>query len=240
MLKITPIPAFADNYIWTLHQAKNAVCIDPGDAAPILKFIQKNQLTLEAILITHHHNDHTGGIAALLEHSPKTQVYGPKHIKGVTHIVQETDSIQTSIGTFQTWDISGHTKVHLGYLIGQHFFCGDTLFSGGCGRVFDGSIEALFQSFQKINTLPDDTLLYPAHEYTLSNLKFALSLEPDNLNLQTAFNDAMADTLTLPTTLQQERLINPFLRTNQTDFLQKYTKRTPYSNNLLFRPILST
>lgn len=231
MLKITPVCAFTDNYIWTIEQAQNLVCVDPGDAAPILQFIQKNHLTLETILITHHHHDHTGGIAELIAYYPEVRVYGPKHIKGITDPVKGNDAIQTSVGTFHTWDISGHTQEHLGYLIKDHFFCGDTLFSAGCGRVFDGSIETLFHSMQKINTLPENTYLYPAHEYTLSNLKFARFLEPTNQNIQAAITYAETHKCTLPTTLQKERLINPFLRTKEINFLEQIKKNTLYPTN---------
>lgn len=228
MLKITPVTAFTDNYIWTIEQAPSAVCIDPGAAEPVLQFLQKNHLTLDAILITHHHLDHTGGIDALSKHYPQCQVYGPANIPNITQVTQEHDSIQTAVGTFHTWDIGGHTQSHLGYFIESHFFCGDTLFSAGCGRVFDGTITSLFHSLQKINTLPEYTLLYPAHEHTLNNLKFALTLEPDNPNLQAAFSFAQEHKPTLPTSLEHERLINPFLRTNQTEFIKNIQKNTQY------------
>lgn len=219
---ITPIPAFNDNYIWTLHQTNQAVVVDPGDAAPVLAFLTQKNLTLNALLLTHHHADHVGGVATLLEHYPDCPVYGPASIDLVTHPVTEPNVIHTSMGDLYVLDIPGHTADHLGFIWSetsdtkiQHVFCGDTLFSAGCGRVFTGTYEQMFTSLKKLNDLPDNTLFYPAHEYTRSNLHFANQVDPNNADVTDALVYCDQHPISLPTSLAKERLINPFLRTNQ-------------------------
>ncbi|MDR3492718.1 MAG: hydroxyacylglutathione hydrolase [Gammaproteobacteria bacterium] len=221
MINIIPIPAFKDNYIWLLVNSINHHCIivDPGDALPVIDVIKQHNLILDAILITHHHNDHSGGIKQLIELYP-VPVYGPaqEHITGVDHLLHEHDEIyfENLAMKFLIFDIPGHTKGHIAFYSTGMLFCGDTLFSAGCGRLFEGTAEQMFHSLSKITSLPTDTLIYCAHEYTLSNLRFAQCVEPNNIHINEAI--ALANQLgeqnlpTLPSVLYKELLMNPFLR----------------------------
>ncbi len=219
-MRIVPVPAFNDNYLWLMHDGRNAVVVDPGDAAPVRKFIALHDLALVAILITHHHADHTGGLPALAGDLP---VYGPagERIAHVTRRVSEGDTVtipELDV-RFSILDIPGHTRGHIAYVAPGFVFCGDTLFSAGCGRLFEGTPAQMHDSLAKLAALPDDTKVYCAHEYTLSNLAFAKAAEPDN----SARDDWLAEcrrlraanTPTLPTTIGREKAINPFLRTDQ-------------------------
>ena len=188
MITISPIAVFTDNYIWLLHNsAGQAVIVDPGTAEPVIEHLTRLHLTLTAILVTHHHWDHIDGIPELLKHYD-VPVYGPdsSRIPHITHTVAEGDVITL----FSDWavdviEVPGHTRDHIAYLYQQGaqplLFCGDTLFAAGCGRLFDGSHEQLFQSLQRLNRLPKNTLIYCTHEYTLSNLRFAQTVEPNNV-----------------------------------------------------------
>lgn len=233
--QITPIPAFQDNYIWLINDGQSAICIDPGEADPILATLQQQNLFLEQIWITHHHNDHTGGIQTLKQHYPNCIVYGASDIENANIIVQDGSQIQWRDIKATVWQTAGHTEQHVCYLAKiKHtlrVFCGDTLFSAGCGRAFTGKPEWLYQSFQKLNTLPENTLFYPAHEYTKSNLHFAQSIEPNNPNIQVALANIKQQQPSLPTTLANERLINPFLRIHQADVIQAATQKTACPNN---------
>lgn len=218
MPNITPLPAFNDNYIWLLEENGQAVCIDPGDAAPVLAHLRAHSLQLAQIWITHHHHDHTGGVAELKRAYPDCTVYGNSDIAEATAAAGEDVRIVFGSGSADVWATPGHTDRHLSYLFtdahGLHVFCGDTLFSAGCGRVFTGTMAQLFTSFQRYNGLPGDTLFYPAHEYTAANLRFAQAVEPENAEVQAAL--AAAEQLpTLPVTLAHERKVNPFLRTGE-------------------------
>lgn len=235
MLKIHPIPAFTDNYIWAIinDQNQEVIIIDAGQAKPVLDFVKSQNLTITQIWVTHHHNDHIGGIAELAQNFPNAQVFAHADVlpqiglKNSTQGVAVSESSEFTIWEntlnlpVQVWQVAGHTQNHLAYLLtfddNLHVFCGDTLFSAGCGRVFTGTIEQLFESFDRFNDLHDDkTLFYPAHEYTLSNLKFAEFIEPDNSQIQMAIEKAgqlrQNNQPTLPTTLANERVINPFLK----------------------------
>ncbi|TVO69375.1 hydroxyacylglutathione hydrolase [Denitromonas ohlonensis] len=217
MRQIVPLPAFKDNYIWLMHDGRNALVVDPGDAAPVQDFIAQHDLTLAAVLITHHHADHIGGLAAL---APQCPVYGPatETIEGVTHTVHEPNefAIPELALTLRVLDVPGHTRGHIAYYAPGLLFCGDTLFSAGCGRIFEGTPAQLLNSLNKLAALPDDTQVYCTHEYTLANLAFAQAAEPDNLTrdlwLAECTDRRLKGLPTLPSTIGREKAINPFLR----------------------------
>ncbi len=214
-MNITPVKALNDNYIWMIQDGNHAACIDPSDATPVLVFLVRNRLMLAQTWITHLHHDHIGGVQSLKNGFMESPVYGEADIDLATHTVTAGTQFPFGDGLVTVWATPGHTDRHVSYLLenaeGLHVFCGDTLFSAGCGRVFTGTIEELYDSFQRFNQLPEDTLFYPAHEYTASNLRFAEFIEPENPDIQAALR-AAEDTPTLPVTLAHERKINPFLR----------------------------
>ncbi len=223
MFDITPIPAFADNYIWLLKSGQNpqVAVVDPGDAAPVLERLQSESLSLGAILITHHHHDHTGGIGRLKAAFPHARVYGPaaESIPGITDPLTEADEVQLPwcSESLKVLEIPGHTAGHIAYAGDGLLFCGDTLFAGGCGRVFDGTMAQMAASLQRIAQLPQETLLYCAHEYTQDNLGFAHLVEPENQAIEA--RQAATRTIrsqgqpSVPSLLSLERETNPFLRT---------------------------
>lgn len=218
-----PLPAFADNYIWMMHDAHRAVVVDPGDAEPVLQALRGMGLPLEAILVTHHHGDHVGGVNALREATGAT-VYGPatEPMPEPISRLAGGDLLQVLGLPFSVLDVPGHTAGHIAYYCAEFegtplLFCGDTLFSGGCGRLFEGTPAQMQASLDALAALPDDTRVCCAHEYTLSNLKFAQAVEPDNLALL-QYKDICeslrrANLPTLPSRMGTERDINPFLRT---------------------------
>lgn len=221
-LIIEPLRAFADNYIWLLTTAADsgAVVVDPGDAEPVLDYLQRCSKTLTAILITHHHSDHVGGVARLQALYPDVPVYGParERISAVTRPLQEGDIVKLPFAGYEltVMEMPGHTAGHIAYLGDGILFCGDTLFAAGCGRVFDGTFEDLAKSLIRISQLPPDTLLYCAHEYTVDNIGFAKWVEPDNAALRQRDIDdtsrAESGEPTVPSTLALELETNPFLR----------------------------
>lgn len=220
-LQVTAIPAFADNYLWLIHNHQHAAVVDPGDAVPVEAALAQLNLTLDAILLTHHHADHAGGVAALTA-ARAIPVYGParESIAGVTIPLSERDrvSLPSLAMTLSVLDVPGHTAGHIAYVEHeQHWlFCGDTLFAGGCGRLFEGTPAQMTQSLAKLAALPDDTAVYCAHEYTLSNLRFALAAEPGNAELATRYARAQQQRAegksTVPSTIGLEKQTNPFLR----------------------------
>ncbi|MCL9646650.1 MULTISPECIES: hydroxyacylglutathione hydrolase [Pantoea] len=226
-MNLTSIPALTDNYIWTLtDDAGSCLIVDPGEARPLIEKIEANRWTPVAVLLTHHHQDHTGGVAELLQRYPQLEVYGPQETaaKGAQHIVHEGETVTLLGLPFQVIATPGHTLGHISYYSAPYLFCGDTMFSGGCGRLFEGSAEQMFHSFQKLNQLPADTLICCAHEYTLSNMKFAAAILPHDPKILARYQeikDLRAENrTTLPTKLALEREINLFLRTQDAD-LQK-------------------
>jgi len=222
MFDIVTISAFKDNYIWLLRKGRSAVVVDPGDARPVLDVLAREGLSLAAILITHHHADHQGGVAELLAHFPAA-VFGPaaESITGISRPLQggETIRLEAIDAVFQVLAVPGHTLGHLAYVGGGALFCGDTLFAAGCGRLFEGTPAQMHDSLARLAALPGDTRVYCAHEYTETNLRFALTIEPANRDLRERVNE-VAETRakglpTVPFTLTGEKASNPFLRCDQ-------------------------
>ncbi len=230
MIQVKPIPAFSDNYIWCLidQGGHKAAVVDPGDSEAVITALNKWNLQLEAIIITHHHMDHTGGIDGLLSsYSPQQiPVYGPENpnISQITHRLSEQMTFQLFGISFTTLAVPGHTLDHIALFaeqspLGPIVFCGDTLFAGGCGRLFEGTPEMMLNSLNRLATLPDITKVYCAHEYTLANLDFARQVEPKNSLLierikedQSKRNQKLP---TLPSTINLELATNPFLRSSE-------------------------
>lgn len=222
MLNVSPVRAFADNYIWLIEDPirRYAAIVDPGDAPPVLHTLRELGISPVAILITHHHADHIGGIHKLRAAYPTLPIYGPASelIPQITHPLQEGDTVvlEELALSFRIMDVPGHTAGHIAYYGEGALFCGDTLFAAGCGRVFSGTFEQLHHSLSRIAQLPEDTLAYCAHEYTLDNLGFAKWVEPENPAI--LHRDEQALELqeqgipTVPSRLDLERQTNPFLR----------------------------
>lgn len=232
-MNLISIPAFQDNYIWVLADDKDrCIIVDPGEAAPVMKAIEENGWQPEAILLTHHHNDHVGGVPALREKFPHLEVYGPQETqnKGTTRVVEEGQNVLILEWEFSVFATPGHTSGHICFYSFPYLFCGDTMFSGGCGRLFEGTPEQMYQSFQKINALPEETIICCAHEYTLANMKFALSILPEDPAIQDYYHkvkELRAKKLnTLPVILKNERQINLFLRTDDIDLINKISQET--------------
>ena len=232
-MNLISIPAFQDNYIWVLvDDDRRCVIVDPGESAPVLHAIKENGWKPEAVLLTHHHNDHTGGVPELRAHFPHLAVYGPAEAqdKGITHVVEEGENILIREWEFSVFATPGHTLGHLCFYSKPYLFCGDTLFSGGCGRLFEGTPAQMYQSLQKINALPDETLICCAHEYTLGNMKFAVSLLPEDRAIQDYYHKVKElrakNQKTLPVILKNERQINLFLRTDDIDLINKINQET--------------
>ncbi|MDB5763156.1 MAG: gloB [Herminiimonas sp.] len=229
-LSVLAVPAFADNYLWLIHDGVHAAVVDPGDAAPVFAALDEHKLSLTAILLTHHHADHVGGVPSLLRRF-KVPVFGPRTeaIAGVTQALAEGDHATIpELGlTLSVLDVPGHTRGHIAYVAARQgwLFCGDTLFAGGCGRLFEGTPAQMTGSLAKLAALPESTQVYCAHEYTLSNLRFAREIEPDN--------DALAARIqseqikrdrgqpTVPSTIALEKSTNPFLRYSQANIIDR-------------------
>lgn len=222
-MTIFPLPAFQDNYIWIIQDKDSSAiwAVDPGDADVVLNYCHNENKTLTGILITHHHKDHTGGVSRLKQHFA-CHVYGPAHLTDlITTPMHEGDQVTIFTRTFHAIATPGHTLDHLCYFCPEEtstLFCGDTLFRGGCGRIMEGTPEQMLDAMTKILHLPDNTLIYGTHEYTLANYRFALSLEPNNKALLRSNRISQAKRAnnqpTLPTKLSVEKKTNPFLRTH--------------------------
>ena len=221
-MAIIGLPAFKDNYIWGIVNETNhtLTCVDPGAAKPVLDYAHRNGLTLNNILITHHHTDHIGGTAELLQAYPKMNVFGPRdpRIPQINHVLGDEELVHIDHLAFRVLKTPGHTSTHICYQEPTQgwLFCGDTLFSAGCGRIFDGTIEQLHQSILLLKNLSEDTQIYCGHEYTLQNLRFAASVEPKNEAVRAHYKQLQEkkDGCSLPSTIRLEKKINPFMRTN--------------------------
>jgi hydroxyacylglutathione hydrolase len=222
MLQVTPVRAFADNYIWLIHAPSDStkvVAVDPGDARPVERALADRNLQLSAILLTHHHADHVGGVADLLQRHP-VPVFGParENTPGAPTKLRGGDEVSLAdLGLkFEVLDVPGHTAGHIAYVGHGAVFCGDTLFSAGCGRLFEGTAAQMTDSLAKLASLPPDTLAYCAHEYTINNLKFGITVEPDNREAVAYLDECREkrarDEATVPSSIRRERNVNPFLR----------------------------
>lgn len=240
MYSIVPIPAFSDNYIWCLidRDTRKAAVVDPGQAEPVANYLNDNGLALDAILITHHHPDHVGGVAELAREFSPSVIYGPEGspFTGSSVTLKEGDEISWGDLRFGVLEVPGHTLDHIAYHTSQTaiddapaLFCGDTLFACGCGRLFEGEPAQMRTSLEKLRQLPANTRVYCAHEYTLANLRFSRDLLPDDEALksfETACKQKRQDGApTLPTTLEEEKALNPFLRWDDTAVAQAVQRR---------------
>ncbi|SEO09759.1 hydroxyacylglutathione hydrolase [Pseudomonas sp. NFACC39-1] len=238
MIQISALPAFTDNYIWLLqdHATQRCAVVDPGDATPVQEWLDAHPgWVLSDILITHHHHDHVGGVQAL-KNATHATVYGPasENIPARDVALQDNDQLSVLGWDFDVYAVPGHTLGHIAYYHHGLLFCGDTLFAAGCGRLFEGTPAQMHQSLSRLASLPEDTLVYCTHEYTLSNLRFAAAVEPGNpdiaARLEKVSQQRNAGVMTLPSTLALEKLTNPFLRTAETSVKQKADERNGQRN----------
>ena len=223
MAAIIPVPAFSDNYVWVLRQGTRAAVVDPGDAVPVLDYVEREGLTISEILATHHHRDHVGGVSELAERYG-APVYGParESIPARTRALEEDDVVDVRCigGAFHVLDIPGHTAGHIAYAGRVDgipvVFCGDTLFAAGCGKVFEGTPGQMWTSLGKLAALPRETRVYCGHEYTLANLRFAAVVEPANPAIaqrtERERDKRERGLPTVPSTIGEELATNPFLR----------------------------
>ena len=241
-MQIEPIKAFSDNYIWLLHDNNKAWVVDPGDAQPVIATLAEKGLELEGIIITHHHFDHTGGVERLNKQFPQLVITGPEsaHFNKITRTMDEGDTLIALGCTFTVIAVPGHTLDHIAYYcsespIGKMLLCGDTLFAGGCGRVFEGSPPMMRASLNKLSILPPSTKVYCAHEYTLANLAFAAAVEPSNKALTERIEYCQQlrceDKSTVPSTIGSELATNPFLRSNEQAVINAAQTQNPCCAN---------
>ena len=237
MFDVIRIPAFKDNYIWLLRKGASAVVVDPGDARPVLDLLEREGLTLTSILITHHHADHQGGVARLLENYA-APVFGPA-AESITAITRplfggETIRLESLDLELQVLAVPGHTLGHLAYFGSGCLFCGDTLFTGGCGRLFEGTPAQMHDSLTRLAALPEQTAVFCAHEYTETNLRFALAVEPRNRRLRERVDEVAVARAkgwaTVPSTLALERATNPFLRCQEAEVVATARSRAALNN----------
>lgn len=237
-LSIKHLPAFEDNYIWVIHNEHHCVVVDPGDADVVLTYLKEHNLELDTILVTHHHPDHTNGIKKIVSQFPYSSVFGPKNsrIPCITHEVEENQNvfINNVELIFNVRELPGHTLDHIMYEGNGIIFSGDVLFSAGCGRIFEGTPKQMLNSIDKFFEYPDDTLIYCTHEYTLANLKFAMSVEPNNKVLDQftlwATRERNNDFPTIPTNIAEQKKINPFMRLDSPEVIAYCEARSGKQN----------
>ena len=239
MINIEPIEAFSDNYIWLVTTNEGSIVIDPGEASKTIELLKKRDLNLKAILITHHHFDHTGGIDEVKLFS-SAKVYGPKNDISSIDVRVEVGQALSLIGIdFEIIELPGHTMDHIAFYTNNNgnplLFCGDTLFAGGCGRVFEGTFEQMHESLMKLKSLPANTKVYSGHEYTTANLSFAKEVEPLNKNIISRYNEVLKlrkeGIPTLPTTIEIELKTNPFFRCDVEEIQDSLLKKFNIERN---------
>lgn len=216
-MNIHPIKAFSDNYIWLIEKDADILVVDPGESSGVLAYLKESEGKLKGILLTHKHADHTGGVEDIVSLYPDTPVYGPEETASlVDHVIKDGDTVEIIGEAFKVFKTAGHTEEHISFLVGEHLFCGDALFSGGCGRVFTGDYSAQYDALQKFHALDSNTHVYAAHEYTETNLRFALTVEPSHTRIQEELKDVKDKRSekkpTLPSTIGKEKEINLFLQ----------------------------
>lgn len=232
MISIYPIPAFSDNYIWCIHNGTDAAVVDPGDALPVIEYLNNHQLNLKTILITHHHADHIGGLKQLV--TEDTAVYGPvsNRIPFITQPLEDGAKISLPFFDmeFEVMHVPGHTREHIAYFGEGKLFCGDTLFSVGCGRLFEGTPDQMHGVFQRYRALPAETKIYCTHEYTMANLAFAEALTPTNPQLQEykqwVVSQRNKGEPTLPSNIALEIKVNPYMRTDEAEMINAIKEQT--------------
>ena len=242
MINIKPLKAYTDNYIWLLETNEEVSVVDPGDAKPVLDYLHKTNKNLKDILITHHHFDHTAGVPEL-ENLISGSIYGPKNsYELIKEKVSEGDTLSSLGIKFEIIEVPGHTLDHIAFYSEEYniLFCGDTLFAGGCGRVFEGTFDQMFESLNKLKQLPDNTLIYCGHEYTKSNLLFSVEVEPENNDL--IMRNIEIDNLllengsSLPSSIELEKKTNPFLRcdvlSDNIQLIQKFGLNNPLEKEI--------
>ncbi|MWP46056.1 hydroxyacylglutathione hydrolase [Gilliamella sp. Pas-s27] len=229
MYQLHCIPVLKDNYIWILtNSANQAIIIDPGEAKPVINYINKHRISPLGILLTHHHIDHTGGVYELKAQYQNIDVYGPNEIDLPINYLINQNKVDIGDFSFDVIAVPGHTLGHLAYYCSPYLFSGDTLFSAGCGRVFEGTYQQMLDSLKQLKQLPENTLICASHEYTLSNLAFALQMLPDDKNIKDYLNLISKKQMTLPSILSKEKQINLFLRCHE----QKLQNKFNFNNEL--------
>ena len=242
MINIKPLKAYTDNYIWLLETNEEVSVVDPGDAKPVLDYLHKTNKNLKDILITHHHFDHTAGVPEL-ENLISGSIYGPKNsYELIKEKVTEGDTLSSLEIKFEIIEVPGHTLDHIAFYSEEYniLFCGDTLFAGGCGRVFEGTFDQMFESLNKLKQLPEHTLIYCGHEYTKSNLLFSVEVEPENNDLimrNTEIDNLLLENgSSLPSSIELEKKKNPFLRcdalSDNIQLIQKFGLNNPLEKEI--------
>ncbi|OCG02847.1 hydroxyacylglutathione hydrolase [Gilliamella sp. wkB112] len=237
MHKLHVIPALQDNYIWLLENSdQQAIIIDPGESSPVINYIRQYKITPIAILLTHHHMDHIGGVLDLQQNYPNIEVFGPSEIPlPIQYISNSQHHLSIADFQFSIMPVPGHTLGHLAYYSAPYLFCGDTLFSAGCGRIFEGTPQQMLNSLNKFKQLSDNTLVCAGHEFTKANLKFAQTLLPEDLKIAEYLNLITNKTITLPSILAKELQINLFLRCDNKKLQNKFNINNELDLFVFFR-----